>query len=43
MHDDRFKKHSTWLISAAFWVYLGLGIIITLIMSLIALAVLLKR
>jgi len=35
--------HYTWLVAVAFWVYLGLGIIITLIMSLIALAVLLKR
>jgi hypothetical protein len=35
--------HSTWLTFVAFWVYLGLGIIITFIMSLIALAVLLKR
>ena len=33
--------YSTWLTSAAFWVYLGLGIIITLIMSLIVLAILL--
>jgi hypothetical protein len=42
MHDDRFKKHSTWLTSAAFWVYLGLGIVMTAIMTLVALAVLLK-
>jgi hypothetical protein len=33
--------HSTWLTFVAFWVYLGLGIIITLIMSLIVLAILL--
>jgi len=33
--------YSTWLTSVAFWVYLGLGIIITLIMSLIVLAILL--
>jgi hypothetical protein len=33
--------HSTWLTFVAFWVYLGLGIVITLIMSLIVLAILL--
>jgi len=34
--------HSTWLTSAAFWVYLGLGIVMTAIMTLAVLAVLLK-
>ena len=34
--------YSTWLTSAAFWVYLGLGIVMTAIMTLAALAVLLK-
>jgi len=33
--------HYTWLVAVAFWVYLALGIIITLIMSLIVLAILL--
>jgi len=33
--------HYTWLVAVAFWVYLGLGIIITIIMSLIVLAILL--
>jgi hypothetical protein len=32
--------HYTWLVAVAFWVYLALGIIITLIMSLIVLAIL---
>jgi len=33
--------HYTWLVAVAFWVYLALGIIITIIMSLIVLAILL--
>ena len=33
--------HYTWLVAVAFWVYLGLGIIMTIIMSLIVLAILL--
>jgi hypothetical protein len=34
--------HYTWLVAVAFWVYLGLGIVMTAIMTLAALAVLLK-
>ena len=33
--------HYTWLVAVAFWVYLALGIIMTIIMSLIVLAILL--
>jgi len=33
--------HYTWLVAVAFWVYLALGIIMTIIISLIVLAILL--
>jgi hypothetical protein len=35
--------HSTWLTFAAFWVYLGLGIVLTAIMSLGVLGIVLDR